>query len=237
MSTSQETTNDTTQRTLQRTAAIALGIGTASALAFLPFHPVVNKGVGVQASLVAIAALQRADAIVHSVLVFAVSALAYGFAVLSRALGSDRGLVRLATQLYLLGYVAVVSAAIVDGFVVPGVATRYLAADPSTIIAVEAVLGACSIAIQVLTKLGLVAMSLAFCVWSFAITAREGKLSGTSLIGFVAGVVPVTFVLISAAPLVPLSLTAIIAVQSLWHLAAAKMLWSGIKTSAHSKSL
>jgi len=118
---------------------------------------------------------------------------------------------------------------LLDGFVTPQLATRFLAAPEALAVQVHIALVAISIGIQVLTRAGLLAIGVAF--MAFAVALAFGKPSvrharGLAAIGLLAGLLPAVFVLFGGVLLAPSNLLAIFAAQCVWHAGVAWRLFT-----------
>lgn len=213
----------------RRRAAIAIASSTALALVALSHHPVAHRAGSVQETLTQLVALQSMDGIVHGGLIILLVVLAAGFAVFSATLGSRRPAVLFATTAYGLGCCAMVAAMLLDGFVIPQLAQAFIAPPATDADTALSLMRAIGIAVQVLTKAGLLSMCAALGAWSQALCtgARISRWARwCAVVGIAAALLPSVYVLIADARLAPASLTVIFAIHAAWNLAAALVLYA-----------
>ena len=206
-------------------AALGIACTTGLALYALSHHPVLDPASSVRASLAQLVSLQLMDGIVHGVLIVMLAILASGFAVFSRLLGR-RAPVTAAMAAYGLGCCLVLGAMLLDGFAVPQLARRFIAASQGEVEVVYVVLRVIGTIIQVLTKAGLLSMCVAFLAWSYALASAPNWpwSRWCAALGAAAGLFPGLFILVADVRLTPVSLMAIFGVHSVWNLAVAAML-------------
>lgn len=220
----------------QRLAALAMAGTTGLVLLALSHHPVAGNAGSFQENLAMIAALQARDGIVHGVLIVMLAILAGGFAMFCALLGWRRPPVVAAMAAYLGGCCALVAAMLMDGFVVPQLATQFLSAPQADIDMARIALRIIGIVIQVLSKAGLLLMCAALLAWSYALAAsawlprRWRWCAGP---GIAAALAPAAYLLGADARLVPASLMAIFASHALWNMLAAAILY---RHAAHSEA-
>jgi len=206
-----------------RVAAALMAVTTLVMLTLLAKHPVVGPRDSVQESLAALVAMQNVDRWVHGMLMALISILAYGLTVLSHAFKRKSPYLLIARLVYLFGCASVVAAMLLDGFVTPSIAIRYVASSVADQQIAHGLLVLSSIAIQIFTKFGLLLMSLAFVAWALAMVSA--RLFPAAAVAFVSGSATALCIVVNQVPLSPSSLIVVVAAQSLWYLAAATLLW------------
>jgi hypothetical protein len=201
-------------------AAWALAVAGATMVALLAHHPVVAHGTDFADTLAALVRLGDASARVHGALFGVVGALLYGVVALAQALGARRSVVAFGVVCYALGCGAVGGAMLCDGFVTPRLAQVMLdhgwTGDASA-----ALLALVAIAIQVLTKAGLIGMGAAMCCLSWA-APRTTKLLAALALPAGAGT---AFAAASGLHMHTHSLMLLTGLQALWYAGAALTLW------------
>lgn len=187
-------------------------------------HPVVEKHAPALAipELVRLAPMNQA---VHGILIAVMALLLFGFSIFSARRGFDRQTSVGGLIAYALGVGAVIGAALIDGFFVPGIALRYLRVSPDDVKAAVPLLLFCAVAIQNLTKLGFIALSAAIALWSIGLVRAPGALRATAILGFAAALVPLG-ILALVRYLNPHTVGAVVIVQAVWYLAIAGLLWT-----------
>lgn len=158
----------------------------------------------------------------HGAMIALYVILAACHAVFAAMLGAKRPPVLLAMTAYLAGCALIIGAALLDGFVTPQLAHLYLAAAEPRALQVNVTLAAISVGIQVLTRAGLLAISVAFVAFGYALASRH---RGMATVAVLAGVLPAGFMLFNAIWLGPANLVALFAPQAVWQVGMAWMLY------------
>ena len=169
-------------------------------------------------------ALGPMDRIVHGALMLVVFGLVWGLAVFSIRRGFTRPTVLAGFIAYAVGALAWIGAALIDGFLTPALARHFIGAPTDAQTAATNLLLLCAIAIQILTKLGLVAISIGILKWSAGLLLSPGAPRTVGIIGLVAGILPPAAVLISGVQLSPHSLGVIVIIQAAWYVGIAILL-------------
>lgn len=217
-----------------RRAALAIAGTTGLALLALSHHPVAGKAASVQESLAKIVELQNMDGVVHGVLMLMLAILAAGFASFSVMLGRARPPVIAGLAAYVLGCCIVVGAMLLDGFVVPQLALKFVAAPENDVHVVYIILRVIGTVIQVLTKAGLLAMCAALLAWSYALATTQG-LAGSrwcAAVGAAGGLGSGLFIMFGNVLLTPASLMVIFGIHSLWNFGVAGLLYESSRPAA-----
>jgi len=219
----------------RRLAALVIAATTGLVLVALSHHPVLASPGTASDILAQLAAQERPDGFIHGALILMLAMLAAAYSVFGGLLGATRPSVTLAASAYRLGCWLMVGAMLLDGFVTPQLARVYLGASAQDTALVLAVLRCISIAIQVLTKLGFLAMCVACLAWAYALLADRGHgrwAPWCAVSGVLAAVLPATVILASDIRLAPASLMALFAIHAVWNLLVAGLLFQAGKTRA-----
>ncbi|MBV8370868.1 MAG: hypothetical protein JO036_18290 [Candidatus Eremiobacteraeota bacterium] len=163
-------------------------------------------------------------AFMHGTVIAFVIVLLYGMCVYSLRRGLRRELVLGAVVVYAAGAGVLVLAALIDGFLVSDVARNYAGASREALRDGAAILSACSAAIQVLTKFGVVAFSVAIALWSADLVRDGARARIVAIIGFAAAVISLVVLFGAGRFIVPLTLSAIVLAQGIWYIAVASLL-------------
>jgi hypothetical protein len=219
---SQEPSPSLADRPDGKVAAVVIAACAIVAILAVAQHPVVATHAPAQA-IPELVRLGPMDRIVHGILIAVMAALLFGFSIfaLRRGLGQQATVGGLIA--YAVGVGAVIGAALIDGFVIPDIAARYVRVSPDDIKAAVPLLLFCAIAIQNLTKLGFIAMSAGIFVWSASLIHSPGTLRATGILGLVAALLPLAIVGY-ARYLNPHLVGAVVIVQAVWYLAVAGLL-------------
>jgi len=205
-----------------RAAGVAIAFCALVTIVAISHHPTVSARAPAEA-LTQMVNVAGTDRIVHGTLIAIMAILLYSFAIFSLRRGLHRQTSVAALIAYAAGIAAVIGAALIDGFLTPAIAERYAGAAPDAIKAAVPALVAGALMIQILTKFGFVAMSVAVAFWSADLVATPGVLRATGIMGFASGIVAIG-VLAFAGRLDPHSLSAIVIVQAIWYVAVAVLL-------------
>ncbi len=129
------------------------------------------------------------DRLVHGVLIALMAGLMIGLSVFSVRLGLGSVAVVSALVFFALSVVALTAAAIIDGFVVPDLAARYVGKSAGDARIGIDLLAAAGTSIQAAAKIGLSAIAAAIFLWSIALI-RVQQLAARVIggVGFVASV-------------------------------------------------
>jgi hypothetical protein len=218
--------NHTPVSTLRRPAALIVGASTLLAIAALAHHPggMVPPSTA-HDGLVQIDAVAAPLQAMHGAMIALYVLLAGCHAVFAGMLGARRPPVLLAMAAYLAGCALICGAALLDGFVTPQLAHLYVLAPEPRALQVNVTLAAISVGIQVLTKAGLLAMSLALGAFGWALATGTPRRRGLAILAVAAGVLPAGFMLANAIRVGPSNLVLLFAPQAAWHAGMAWMLY------------
>ncbi|HEV2677240.1 MAG TPA: hypothetical protein VGV37_22120 [Aliidongia sp.] len=213
---------------LARPAAIALLACTILSVAAVAVHPTVADGSASQI-LIDMVRARGADEHVHGAVILLMAGHLFGFLGFAARVGLHRPSVLLGLIAYGIGVLGMIGAALNDGFITPALAAAFVGSPEKAELGM-AVLTYGWVAIQYLAKLGFVGMSIGMLGASLPLLRARGFARLVAGTGFVSGVLPVAFLVLAKADLAPPLLVAILAVQSLWALAAATWLVLGTTT-------
>lgn len=218
-----------------RAAALTIAGLALMILIALYHHPVAGRHVGAHELHAQIVQLEGRDQLVHGALTAMLAVMACALSVFSGALGKRRPAARLGWSAYCLGSVLLGVAMLFDGFIIPQLAGLFLAAGPLQAEAGLAVMRACSVVIQVFSKAGLLAHSIAMLAWSCAAIRRGQGLQGKRLckaLGIAAAVLPAVLMLCTEVTLTRQTLLLMFTAQAVWYLLAACLLYYKLRTAS-----
>jgi hypothetical protein len=201
-------------------AAWALAIAGAALVALLAHHPVVAHGGGYADTLAALVRLGDAAARVHGALFVVTGLLLYGVTALAQALGPRRPVIVFGLVCHALGCAAAGGAMLCDGFVTPRLA-RVVLDQGWTNGGTPALFALVAIAIQVLTKAGLIGMGAGMCCLSWASPRTTRLLAALALPAGLGTALAAA----SGLHMHTHSLMLLTGVQALWYAGAALTLW------------
>jgi hypothetical protein len=201
-------------------AAWALVVASATMVALLAHHPVIGHATTYADRMAALARLGTSAALVHGALFGVVAVLLYGVTTLALALDARRPAVPFGLICHALGCGAVGGAMLLDGFITAPLAQAALdhgwPADATTV-----AFNLVAIAIQMLTKAGLVGMGVGMCCLSWS-NARVTRV--LAALALPAGL-GTAFAAASGLRMHTHSLVLLTGLQALWYAGAALTLW------------
>lgn len=146
-------------------SGLALGLGALLSVLLMSHHPH-PRSHGSSSFVAEVAALAGPAAAVHGGLVAVTVLQAFGFVGWARALGLQRAGARLGLVAYVLGALALVLAALLNGFATPALAARFADAGEDEARAVRVVLRFAWELNQALAGCGVLALAAATLAWS-----------------------------------------------------------------------
>jgi hypothetical protein len=209
-----------------RTTGIVIGTGSILTVVFMAYHPTIH----VHAADDFIAEINRVafvNRIVHGVLIALVGVLVCGFSCLASRLGSSSGIVRAGLVAYIMGAIAMTTAATINGFVLADFVSVYESRSKESVQIMTHVVAYGSVANRICSSMGVLGMSSAVALWSISLIGRPGALRVIGLLGCVAGTGPVLAMLAGYLQMDVHGMLAFVLVQTLWSLAIAAQLIRG----------
>ena len=168
-----------------------------------------------------------ADRFVHGALIVCTIALLFALFRFAQRLGTQRATVLLGLISYVFGAAAMISAALVDGFLAPEIGSSYLQAASNTPDDGVALLRFCSLAIQVFTKTGVIAVSVAILLWSAAlIRAGRGPLLA-AIVGVAVVLLQVYVLTHGGSAITAHTIIPIVIAMAVWYFAIGLLLIAG----------
>lgn len=172
-----------------RSAGIAILVGAALLLAVIATHPIPHTHA--EGGIVeGIRRAAHASRVVHAVAIAGSCVLLVGFWGLASVLDLRHTINRAGFVAYALGTLAMIGAAIVNGFVVVSMAEWPGATESAVLERIHPLLALCRVVNQTCTQVGVVAISAAVLLWSISLLHRNGASRVTGTMGLLAGVIP-----------------------------------------------
>jgi hypothetical protein len=196
--------------------ALLLGCALIAVVALM-HHPAVSTRHAADA-MTQIVRFAAADRAVHGTMIVVSGALLFALSVFSVRRGFGNQTVLAGLVVYALGSTAIITAALIDGFVIPIVAASYAADTPAALPGAVAALRLCGAAIQVASVFGLGAISVALALWSIDLlrtAATPVRLTGA--LGLIAAVAPAIVLLMAGMIITAHTLVAIILPEAIWY--------------------
>jgi hypothetical protein len=156
---------------------------------------------------------------VHGGLIVLLGVLGLGFIELSRRLGIDRRTVQGALVAYAVGSGAMIGAALISGFIVPGLGVTYVAAPAADLEPLRYVLVLCRLGNRTLAGFAVSAMSAAILLWSIELLRAPRAAPIAGCLGVLVAVGPVALLAFGAMTLDVGGMTLVVVAQALWSLA------------------
>ena len=197
------------------TAGIILVAGSALQVVAMAHHPSVATQDIAQA-VAAIAALKTLSGVVHAILIALMLAVAYALSEFAERRGSGRPFIRMGALSYFAGVIFMSGAALVSGFITPGLAT-YAPHESASDLAMNAqLLTLCRLLNQSAANAGAVAMSLGILGFSLDVF-KEAR--GIALLGLLVGALPALALPLGLAHLDVRGMSNVVLLQALWCVA------------------
>jgi phage shock protein PspC (stress-responsive transcriptional regulator) len=205
---------------MDRVSGLALATASILSAAFMTQHPSLHSA-GIAEAIEEIGRKAFATRLVHGALIALMGVIVFGFWGLANRLGLQLATVRLGVVAYSIGTFTMIGAAVVNGFVVPGLAARYAMRPPEDLESVRHLLTLGHEAGQALAAIGVVATSAALLCWSLAMVRRTGTTRVIGGGGALLGAVTVIAIVTGWLRLNVHGMGAVMLTQSIWTIAVA----------------
>jgi hypothetical protein len=159
--------------------------------------------------------------IVHGALIALMVLVFHGLVGFAGALGWPLARVRAGVIGYALGVVCLTLAALTNGFVLPALAERYADRPPAELDALRPLLALAHLASQALATTGVVAMSAAIFVWSWALLGRGRLAAVVAAVGLLTGGAHALGIVTGHLHLHVHGMLGVIVVQAVWSIGVA----------------
>ena len=175
---------------------------------------------------------QFVDGLVHGGFIVVLSMLVVCFALFARFLDSTRVGVVTGLVTFCVGCGALMASMLLDGFVIPAIATRFAGTvDAADLNTAETLFILCDTLIGFLLPMGLLFQAAAMLSWSAVIVRARGWRLAVGVFGGIAGALLIVSILAVPPRLGQHVLLGAIALQSVWYVALAGMLYSRNESS------
>lgn len=207
-----------------RVCAVVLGAASLALAAFMAMHPTPHahdleglvKGLEEGAGF---------NGFVHGTLTGLLGVVFVCLWTLVDVLGAGRLLVRGGLVAYGAGAMSMGGAALINGFILPGLASRHGAADTTYIEKLRPLVAICQEANTTLAQGGVIAASVAVVLWSVAMLRKETFAPVPGIIGLLAGIVPVAALAGGRLPMSVHGFGGFLLLQVVWYLGVAVWLF------------
>lgn len=208
-----------------RAAGIILALCMGLAILAIAYHPstTARAPAELMSQIVRLASLNR---LVHGVFFVVLGGLTLGVSVFARRQGFNDMPILAGSISFALGIAAACGAVVLDGFLIPDIASRYLGSSMEQGKFAAEFLAVCALTIQILGKLSIVALSIAILLWSLRLIRAPGGLRAAGIAGLLSGVVALVLVA-TGTRLTPHSLSAVIVLQAIWYVSIGALLIRG----------
>jgi len=205
-----------------RAAGLLMLVATAASIAFVALDPVVSADSS-RAILQAIVANGPVHRVVHAAELACVLCLAFGFASLAARIGPRRPAVLGACVAYVAGCLAMVGAAITDGFVTGDVARYYLQAGHSADTGRE-MIHLCYVVVQDLAAASWFFQSAGVLAMALALLRGRGLQRAVGVLGLGTGALPPLAIVLAWPTMDTAVVVGVLCAQAAWNAAAATLL-------------
>lgn len=196
----------------------AIVTGTALSVFAMAHHPSTGAS-GTAERMAEMAREATLSAVVHGGLMVLMLLVLFGLLGLAGALGWHLARVRAGLVAYSVGVICMVGAALVSGFLVPGLAASHVDASAAELEAVVPVFTLLFHTNQSLAKVGVVAMSVGILCWSWVLLGERTWGRGVGILGLVVGAVPVLGLFSGHLHLDVHGMLAVVVAQAAWQIA------------------
>ncbi len=209
-----------------RSSALLIGVGSLLLVAGMTVHPAVHPH-DLRGLIDDLATVSVRNQAVHGGLLVVMCAVFTGLLGLSAKLGWSSNRVRAGAVFYGAGIVCMISAALIDGFVITQLAAGHANATDAEIQALAPVINLCFGVNQISATAGIVAASIAILCWSLALFGRGSGARIIAIIGYVAALLPVLALAHGGAHVSLHMMLAVIIVQTIWNVSVAVWMYRG----------
>jgi hypothetical protein len=205
----------------QRVLAAALAACGLATLVLLAKHPAANAKTFADV-LQGEARDQLVAGIVHGGFIATLSVLLICFVYLSRYLGQDRVPVVVGLVAFCIATGAMMASMIVDGFVVPAIAVKFLdVSAPGDLASARTLFSLCGTLIRFLMPMAMIFQAIAMLGISLALLGQSGMARGAAIYGICVGLLLGGAILLAPAPMLEHLLLLGIVLQAFWYFAIA----------------
>jgi hypothetical protein len=209
-----------------RTIGIMIASASLLSVCFMAYHPTIHSHQA-DAFIAEINNVALVNRIVHGFLIALTGLLACGFSGMASRLGLGSGMVRAGLAAYIMGALAMVAAAAINGFMLPDFVARYEGRPKESLEIMSHILAYSGVANRVCSQMGVLAMSIAVLLWSISLVGRPGALRAAGLFGCVTGMVLVVALLLGYLKMDVHGMLAFVLCQTMWSLSVAALLIRG----------
>jgi hypothetical protein len=201
-----------------RTAGWILVAGTLLEVVAMAHHPTVRTA-DLPTAIRELAALREASAVVHGALIALMLTIAFALTEFTRRRGSATLWIRFGGVAYATGVLLMVAAAMVSGFITPGIASFVPHESPQQLSICAALLTLCRILNQSCANAATLALSVGIGAWSLALLKEKGWSRFTGIAGVLIGALPGLALMLGFLPLSVQGMTQVVLLQGAWYVA------------------
>jgi hypothetical protein len=179
-------------------------------------HPTIDTS-SIAEAVQQIAQRRELAGIVHGVLIALMLVVVYGLSEFALRRGAARPAIRAGLIAYGCGVLVMVGAAMVSGFIVPGLMALTPHASATDLAINAQLLMLCRVLNQTCANVGAMAMSAGIAFWSVDLWRREsGWRRALGLVGFAVGALPAAALILGALHLNVQGMREVVLLQSVW---------------------
>jgi len=202
---------------------IIIAISTLTSLFMMMHHPTVTAP-GMAAQVAEVKHESVLNNIVHGALILFVLMTLAAFSIYSNHRDKKHLTVAVAHLFYFIGSIAMVTAALINGFVYPDFLLGYSTASPQELAQLPMFKSLLWSANQTFGKLGVITMSVAILFWSINLSRDKGIVKLVAGIGMVIGLGCSSAIIMGVLTLNVAGMTQVVMLQGIWNLAVAYLM-------------
>lgn len=214
-----------------RTAGVILVATSVLMVGFMAMHPTAHTHELAGFAAEAASGSVR-NGIVHGALIAIQGVMLLALLGLADRLGMRRPMVRAGIIAYGAGAIAGMAAATINGFIVPGLAAKYVDTNPATLEQLRPMLVLCMVANGVCSRIDVVGVSGATVLWAIVLAHFSGSSRVIGVTALVCGIVPLAALTAGRLPMNLHGFGAFVLLQAIWCIAAGLWLIRGGATRA-----
>ncbi|NQZ21586.1 MAG: hypothetical protein HRT53_05955 [Colwellia sp.] len=204
-------------------AGIIIAASTLLSLFMMMHHPTVTT-TGMAAQVAEVQHESLVNNIVHGSLILFVLMTLAAFSIYSNHRGKKHLAVAIAHLFYFVGSLAMVAAALINGYVYPDFLLEYRTASAQELAQLPMFKSLLWSTNQTLAKLGVITMSVAILFWSIDLLRDKGIVKIVAVLGMIIGLGCSVAIIVGVLTLNVAGMTQIVMLQGLWNLAIAYLM-------------
>lgn len=218
-----------TSRVPHRSTGLIIGIGAALSVFLMMHHPSIQTR-SVADAVVEIGDKAVINRLVHGGLIGLMILVFVGLIGFAEYLGWSLARVRAGVVFYFIGVACMIGAALMNGFVVTGIAATYAAQPGDVLETLKPIFVLCHELNQTLAQAGTVALSIAIFAWSLVLLGRGTAARVIGVLGLLVSAIPIAGLLSGYMQLDLHGMSLIVVAQAIWNVCVALWCWTRHRT-------